>query len=99
MVIQGVGEDGTHFDVPNVQSELEGMFPWNITIFEGIAWVLCISSALATLFFSIPVYYYVIFYAVFRFSYDFGLGFILDRQSKYKSFTRVYLYLHKKFVV
>lgn len=93
MVIQGVGEDGTHFDVPNVQSELEGMFPWNITIFEFIAWILCVSSALATFTVNISVYYYIAFYAMFRLSYDFGLGYILNSQSKHKSFTRVCYYV------
>lgn len=90
MAIEGFGEDGTRFLVPNVQSELEGMMPWNITIFEGVAWILCITSAILTFLFDIPICYYIGFYFIFRCSYNFGLAILLTRQSKHKSFTRVF---------
>lgn len=89
--IQCDEEDATDFKIPCVQSELEGMLPWNASIFEFIAWILCISSTFATFIIEIPVYYYIVFHAVFRLSYDFGLGLLLSKQSKYKSFTKVWL--------
>lgn len=93
-MIQGIKEDNTCFIIPHIQSELEGMFPWNVTVFEIIAWILCISSTMATLLYTIPVSYYVAFYFTFRLAYDFGLGILLDRQSKYKSFARVYFFYY-----
>lgn len=89
MSIKGIGDNGEIFDVPEVQSELEGMKWKNATIFEAFAWVLCILSVILTLFYDIPVIFYVIFYLTFRCAYDFGLGFLLNRQSKYRSFENV----------
>ncbi|KAH7817748.1 phosphatidylethanolamine N-methyltransferase [Monocercomonoides exilis] len=88
MTTKGVGDDGKLFDVPQVQSMPEGMKLKNVTIFEMIAWVLCIYFTVATIVSPLPIYVYVVHYMFWRISYDLGIGIILHFQSKYQSFSK-----------
>lgn len=86
MNLSGLDEDGTPFDLPPIQTMIQGLYFKNATVFEYLAHLLCILSTIGV-FTRANIKYFIIFYAFARLSYNVILGSLLSSQSKYRTFT------------
>lgn len=90
-VLDGLTDDGIKFHVPDTLNTVNTFLPVNIGIASFATIILLCCSAYSVLFLNLNKWYHIIWFMLFRVSYDVGLGILLRQQSQFRSITKWYI--------